>query len=78
MGARRATRRAEADGQQAADDRNLSDGWLSGLFNRPGANEATRGRVVKEGMGWAEIPFGDDLKADLFYPADKPAGKCRS
>ena len=26
-------------------------------------------------MGWAEIPFGDDLKADLFYPADKPAGK---
>lgn len=51
------------------------DGWLSGLFNRPGANEATRGRVVKEGMGWAEIPFGDDLKADLFYPADKPAGK---
>ena len=26
-------------------------------------------------MGWAEIPFGDDLKADLFYPADKPGGK---
>ena len=26
-------------------------------------------------MGWAEIPFGDDLKADLFHPLDKPTGK---
>lgn len=51
------------------------DGWLAGLFKRPGADAAARGRVMKEGMGWAEIPFGDDLKADLFYPADKPAGK---
>ena len=51
------------------------DGWLAGLFKRPGADAAARARVVKEGMGWAEIPFGDDLKADLFYPADKPAGK---
>jgi pimeloyl-ACP methyl ester carboxylesterase len=51
------------------------DGWLAGLFKRPGADAATRARVVREGMGWAEIPFGDDLKADLFYPADEPAGK---
>jgi dienelactone hydrolase len=51
------------------------DGWLAGLFRRPGADASTRARIAKEGMGWAEIPFGDDLKADLFYPADKPAGK---
>jgi len=51
------------------------DGWLAGLFKRPGADGGTRARVTKEGMGWAEIPFGDDLKADLFYPADKPQGK---
>lgn len=51
------------------------DGWLAGLFKRPGADSAARTRVTKEGMGWAEIPFGDDLKADLFYPADKPGGK---
>jgi dienelactone hydrolase len=51
------------------------DGWLAGLFRRPGADAAARARVAKEGMGWAEIPFGDDLKADLFYPADKPGGK---
>jgi len=51
------------------------DGWLAGLFKRPGADSAARARVTKEGMGWAEIPFGDDLKADLFYPADKPGGK---
>jgi dienelactone hydrolase len=51
------------------------DGWLAGLFKRPGADANTRARVAKEGMGWAELPFGDDLKADLFYPADKPSGK---
>jgi dienelactone hydrolase len=51
------------------------DGWLAGLFKRPGADAAARARVVKEGMGWAEIPFGDDLKADLFYPSATPKGK---
>ena len=51
------------------------DGWLAGLFKRPGADATARARVLKEGMGWAEIPLGDDLKADLFYPADKPGGK---
>jgi pimeloyl-ACP methyl ester carboxylesterase len=51
------------------------DGWLSGLFKRPGSDGAARARVTRDGMGWAELPFGDDLKADLFYPADKPAGK---
>ena len=50
-------------------------GWLAGLFKRPGADAAVRARVVQAGMGWAEVPFGDDLKADLFYPADKPGGK---
>jgi pimeloyl-ACP methyl ester carboxylesterase len=49
-------------------------GWLEGLFRRPSANPATRARVAEEGMGWAEIPFGDGLKADLFFPAGKPEG----
>jgi len=51
------------------------DGWLAGLFKRPGADAAARARVAKEGMGWAELPFGDDLKANLFYPARRPGGK---
>ena len=51
------------------------DGWLAGLFRRPGSDANARARVVKEGMGWAELPFGDDLKADLFYPADRPGAK---
>lgn len=50
-------------------------GWLEGLFSRPSANLTTRARIEKEGMGWAEIPYGDGLKADLFYPAGQPNGK---
>jgi dienelactone hydrolase len=49
--------------------------WLAGMFGRPGASAAARERVAKEGMGWAQLPFGDDLQADLFYPAGKPDGK---
>jgi dienelactone hydrolase len=49
--------------------------WLAGLFGRPGANATVRERLAKEGMGWAQVPFGDDLEADLFYPANQPAGK---
>ena len=51
------------------------DGWLAGLLRRPGSDANARARVVKEGMGWAELPFGDDLKADLFYPTDRPGTK---
>jgi dienelactone hydrolase len=51
------------------------DGWLSGLFKRPGSDANARAGLARSGMGWAELPFGDDLKADLFYPAAKPAGK---
>ena len=51
------------------------DGWLAGLFKRPGADAATRAKLAQNGMGWAELPFGDDLKADLFYPAGKAASK---
>jgi dienelactone hydrolase len=51
------------------------DGWLAGLFKRPGADAAARAKLAQNGMGWAELPFGDDLKADLFYPASKPSGK---
>ncbi len=50
-------------------------GWLEALFQRPSANLTTRARIEKEGMGWTEIPFGDGLKADLFYPAGQPQGK---
>jgi dienelactone hydrolase len=51
------------------------DGWLSGLFKRPGSDAAQRASLARSGMGWAELPFGDDLKADLFYPSAAPAGK---
>jgi dienelactone hydrolase len=52
-----------------------AEGWLAGLFRRPSADSVTRGQFAREGMGWTEIPFGDGLKADLFYPADHKSGK---
>jgi pimeloyl-ACP methyl ester carboxylesterase len=51
------------------------EGWLAGLFRRPSADSATRSRLIKEGMSWTEIPFGDGLKADLFYPSAYKSGK---
>ena len=75
VGARRRTGRASSGCSVAKLPRRHWSGWLAGLFKRPGADAGTRARLTKEGMGWAEIPFGDDLKADLFYPADKPQGK---
>ncbi|MGA2077771.1 MAG: acetylxylan esterase [Terriglobia bacterium] len=36
-----------------------SDGWLAQLFGRP---------LKAPGMASAPVPFGDDLKADLYYP----------
>ncbi|MBK5295343.1 MAG: alpha/beta fold hydrolase [Acidobacteriia bacterium] len=51
------------------------EGWLAGLFRRPSADSAVRDRITKEGMAWTEVPFGDGLKADLFYPAGHKSGK---
>jgi len=36
-----------------------SDGWMSLLFERP---------LKSPGMAYASLAFGDDLKADLYYP----------
>jgi dienelactone hydrolase len=52
-----------------------AEGWLAGLFRRPSEDASTRAHVAAEGMGWTEIPFGDGLKADLFYPASHKSGK---
>jgi dienelactone hydrolase len=49
--------------------------WLAAMFGRPAADATVRERVATEGMAWAQVPFGDDLQADLFYPAGQPAGK---
>lgn len=38
-----------------------SDGWLSGLFNRP---------LEGKNYTWAPVGFGDDLRADLYRPVD--------
>jgi len=38
-----------------------SDGWLSGLFGRP-----LEGKLFR----WQPVGFGDDLRADLYRPAD--------
>lgn len=51
-----------------------SGSWLAGMFGRPEANETARERLAKEGMGWTQLPFGDGLYADLFYPAAQPKG----
>lgn len=51
------------------------EGWLAGLFRRPSADSSTRAHIAAEGMAWTEIPFGDGLKGDLFYPAGHASGK---
>ena len=51
------------------------EGWLAGLFKRPSADASVRDRIAKEGMAWTEVPFGDGLKADLFYPAGHKSGR---
>ncbi len=38
-----------------------SDGWLAGLFNRP---------LQGKSFSWQPVGFGDDLRADLYRPAD--------
>jgi pimeloyl-ACP methyl ester carboxylesterase len=43
-----------------------SDGWLSMLYQRP---------LRSNGMAYAPLAFGDDLKADLYYPANVAAGR---
>jgi len=52
-----------------------ADNWLAGLFKRPSANAATREQIAKEGMAWKEVPIGDGVIGDLFYPANHNAGK---
>jgi len=44
--------------------------WLSPLLNRPlgGPEVTTPPRRPMEGMGVSILPFGDDLRGDLFYP----------
>jgi dienelactone hydrolase len=49
-----------------------SGSWLAAMFGRPEANPAARDRIAKEGMRWGTVPFGDDLVAELFYPAGPP------
>jgi cephalosporin-C deacetylase-like acetyl esterase len=52
-----------------------ADNWLAGLFQRPSADAATRDRIRKEGMEWKEVPIGDGVIGDLFYPAQRGAGR---
>jgi len=42
-----------------------SDGWMSLMFERP---------LKSPGMEYAPVAFGDDLKADLYYPVNVPPG----
>ena len=43
--------------------------WLLAPFDNPLMR--TFGRpLTRPGMGWAALPFGDGLKADLYYPQD--------
>jgi len=45
-----------------------SSGWLAGLFQRPAAANPPAS-LAQEGMAVAELSFGDDLQASVFYPA---------
>lgn len=52
-----------------------ADNWLALLFHRPGADGAMRERIAKEGMAWKQVPIGDGIIGDLFYPANALPGK---
>jgi dienelactone hydrolase len=43
-----------------------SDGWMPLLYGRP---------LKAQGMASTEVAFGDDLKADLYYPEATAAGR---
>ena len=47
-------------------DVGTSDGWMSLLFQRP---------LKAAGMASSPLAFGDDLKADLYYPASAEPGR---
>jgi cephalosporin-C deacetylase-like acetyl esterase len=53
----------------------MADNWLAAQFKRPAANAATREQIAKEGLAWKEVPIGDGIIGDLFYPANHKAGK---
>jgi hypothetical protein len=42
------------------------DGWLSGLFKRPGSDATARAGLARNGMGWAELPFGDSVPTGTY------------
>jgi pimeloyl-ACP methyl ester carboxylesterase len=52
--------------QKLTEEIFTSDGWMSLLFGRP---------LKSPGMASAPLAFGDDLKADLYYPTDVPQGR---
>jgi dienelactone hydrolase len=53
----------------------MADNALAAQFKRPATDAATRDRIAKEGMAWREVPIGDGVVGDLFYPANHKAGK---
>lgn len=52
-----------------------ADNWLAAQFRRPSTDAQTRDRIAKEGMAWKQVPIGDGIIGDLFYPANHSAGK---
>jgi dienelactone hydrolase len=61
--------------KQAERAISADEGWLAGLFRRPAADAGTLQRIAREDMEWGQIPYGDGLKADLFFPARQPKRK---
>jgi pimeloyl-ACP methyl ester carboxylesterase len=53
-------------GQKLTEEILTSDGWMSLLFGRP---------LKSPGMASAPLAFGDDLKADFYYPVNTPQGR---
>lgn len=52
-----------------------ADNALAAQFKRPATDAATRDRIAREGMAWREVPIGDGIIGDLFYPANHKSGK---
>jgi pimeloyl-ACP methyl ester carboxylesterase len=58
----------------SAEPYGFSEGWLATLYQRPGDDKYGQPHYLSDGMGVANLPFGDGLTGELFYPSN-PDGK---
>ncbi len=52
-----------------------TDHAIAAQLRRPSVDSAVRDRIAAEGMAWRQVPIGDGVIGDLFYPASHRSGR---